>query len=221
VLVPTGGIEQNGPFVSLSKHNYIARAVSLRAAELLGSTLVAPVVPFVPQGNIKPPTGHMLFSGTISLKEKTFEALLEDIGASLAVHGFTEIVFLGDSAGNQRGMQKAAAQINKRFHQSPTRAFYIPEFYNYPELRKFLAQRGIEEQPEDFHEELAFSLQLLAISPPTLRYEQRIAAGHTTLGGLSLLDRDKLVALGKEIIEMRAQSSVKAIRERELMPERK
>ncbi len=221
ILVPTGGIEQNGPFVSVSKHNHIVRAVSIRVAELLGLTMTAPVIPFVPEGAITPPSGHMQFAGTISVTEQTFEGLLQDVGASLAVHGFTEIVFLGDSGENQQGLRNAVALLNRRFDSSPARAIYVPEFYNYPEVRTFLATKGINEHPEQFHEELAFSLQLLAIEPSALRYDQRIAAGFTTLGGLSLLERKKLTTLGREIIEMRAQATVRAIREREAMLNRK
>lgn len=219
VLIPTGGIEQNGPFVSISKHNHIARAVSIRVAELLGSTLVAPVVPFVPEGDIDPPSGHMLFPGTLSLRESTFQLLLEELGASLATHGFTEIVLLGDSMDSQRTLEMASIALNKRFRTTSARAFYIPEFYSYPEIRRMLMEKGIEETPEKFHEELAFSLQLMAIDPSTISYERRIAAGHTSLGGFSLLERDKLLELGKEILERRAQTTAAAIRAREQMLE--
>jgi creatinine amidohydrolase len=220
ILVPTGGIEQNGPFVSVSKHNHIARAVSVRVAELLGSTLVAPVVAFVPEGTIDPPSGHMLFPGTLSLRESTFQLLLEEIGASLAAHGFTEIVLLGDSADSQWGLEVAAAALNERFGTRRVRAMYIPEFYNYPEVRRILLEKGIREKPEEFHEELAFSLQLMAIDPSTISYERRIAAGQTSLGGFSLLERDKLIELGKEIVELRAQTTAAAIKAREQMLER-
>ena len=215
ILVPTGGIEQNGPFVLLSKHNHIARAVSMRVAELLGSTLIAPVVAFVPEGNIEPPSGHMRFPGTLSLREGTFQLLIEDLGASLAAHGFTEIVLLGDSADSQTSLERAATTINQRSSAGPTRALYIPEFYNYPDIRRMLAEKGIKAKPEEFHEELAFSLQLMAINPSTINYERRIAAGHTSLEGLSLLEREKLIALGHEILESRAQSTAAAIRARE------
>ncbi len=220
ILVPTGGIEQNGPFVAISKHNHIARAVSRRVADLLGSTLVAPVVAFVPEGDIDPPSGHMHFAGTVSLRETTFQLLLEEIGASLAAHGFTEIVFFGDSVGSQRGLAQAAAALNKRFRTKAARALYIPEFYNYPDIRRMLKEKGIEEKPERFHEELAFSLQLMAIDPAIISYESRLAAGQTSLGGFSLLQRDRLIELGNEILELRAQTTAIAIQSRERMLKR-
>src|ERR1700674_2794767 len=49
VIVPTGGIEQNGPHMILGKHDYIVRYTAERIATELGRTLVAPVVSYVPE----------------------------------------------------------------------------------------------------------------------------------------------------------------------------
>ena len=82
-LVVTGGVEDNGPYVATGKHDYIVRATAEAIARKLGNALVAPVVAFVPQGNIEPPTEHMKYPGTISVSEDTFERLLTDVCASL------------------------------------------------------------------------------------------------------------------------------------------
>ena len=42
VIVPSGGIEQNGPHMILSKHDHIVRHAARRIARDLGRTLVAP-----------------------------------------------------------------------------------------------------------------------------------------------------------------------------------
>ena len=63
-IIPTGGIEQNGPYLALGKHNYILCATTDRIARVLGDALVAPIVPFVPEGDIDPPSWHMLYPGT-------------------------------------------------------------------------------------------------------------------------------------------------------------
>lgn len=55
VIVATGGIEQNGPYIVTGKHNYVLRATTEAIARKLGKTLVAPIVPFVPEGDIDPP----------------------------------------------------------------------------------------------------------------------------------------------------------------------
>ncbi len=67
VLIPTGGTEQNGPALALGKHNFILRYTTLETAKRLGNTLIAPIMPYVPEGDFHPPTGHMMFSGTLCL----------------------------------------------------------------------------------------------------------------------------------------------------------
>ncbi len=203
VIVPTGGIEQNGPFVALNKHDLIVKEVAQRAARLATGTLVAPVVSFVPEGEISPPSGHMRFPGTISVTEATFVKLLHNITTSLAIHGFTEIVLLGDSGDSQAGLANASADL-RELRSMGVAVRLEREFYDYDAVRALLTERGIVEHPEPFHEELAFSLQLLAIKPSAIRYEERIKAGHPTLGGVSLLSRERLIALGEEILNYRA-----------------
>ena len=55
VIIPVGGTEQSGPYVALGKHNARVKALAKRIAESLGDALVAPVVAYVPEGNLAPP----------------------------------------------------------------------------------------------------------------------------------------------------------------------
>lgn len=210
IIIPTGGIEQNGPYVALNKHNIIAKTVTLRVATLLGDTLVAPVVPFVPEGDITPPNGHMTSPGTISLNESAFVDLLHDIGSSFITHGFKDVIFVGDSGGSQQGQQEAAERLTRE-RGAEARIRHIGVFYDYDSVRSFLRGRGYPLTPEPFHEELPFTLQLLAIDPSVVRYAQRKEAGALVLNGTSLADLDKMARLGREVIEMRAQATVRAI----------
>src|ERR1700734_2787225 len=77
IIVPIGGTEQNGPAMALGKHNRRVKLLSERIAVALGDALVAPVIAYVPEGSISPPSGHMRFLGTISVPEAAFEAILE------------------------------------------------------------------------------------------------------------------------------------------------
>ena len=110
VIVATGGVEQNGPYLVTGKHNVVLRGATEAIARKLGDALVAPIVPFVPEGDIDPPSLHMKYPGTISVTEETFRALLTDICASLRMHGFEHIILIGDSGGNQDGMKTVARQ---------------------------------------------------------------------------------------------------------------
>src|SRR5688500_8764917 len=109
VIVPTGGTEQNGPHMALGKHNVRIAANAELIARRLGNTLVAPVMAYVPEGGIDPPTGHMRFAGTICLPDPIFRQVLEYAARSLKQHGFRDIVFIGDSGPNQPGQNAVAA----------------------------------------------------------------------------------------------------------------
>jgi creatinine amidohydrolase len=109
VILPTGGIEQNGPHMALDKHDHIVRWAARRIAEALGRTLVAPVVSFVPQGSWDPPVGNMRFPGTIGITPAAFEALLEGIARSLKAAGFRTICLIGDH-GESQAPQAAVAR---------------------------------------------------------------------------------------------------------------
>ena len=113
-VVATGGIEPNGPYVATGKHNYVLQATTEAIARKLGNALVAPIVKFVPEGDIEPPSGWMRYPGTISLRGETFRSLLTDICSSLKQHGFKDIILIGDSGGNQSGMKEVAKVLSKR-----------------------------------------------------------------------------------------------------------
>src|SRR5687767_14188381 len=121
VIVAAGGLEQNGPYLVTGKHNYVLRATTESIARTLGNALVAPIVPFVPQRGIDPPTDHMKYPGTISLTEETYRRLLADICRSLRAHGFQRIVLIGDSGGNQPGMKEVADSLNSEWKSKNSR----------------------------------------------------------------------------------------------------
>ncbi len=107
----------NGPYLALGKHNYVLRATTEAIARQLGDALIAPIVPFVPEGDIEPPTGHMRYPGSISVTADTFQRLLIDIASSLRAHGFEHVILIGDSGGNQAGMKAVAAELSDEVGQ--------------------------------------------------------------------------------------------------------
>src|SRR5215510_7349923 len=109
IIIPTGGTEQNGPHMAIGKHNVRVSANAEVIARRLGNALVAPVIAYVPEGGIDPPTGHMRFPGTISIPDPIFRGVLEYAARSLKQHGFRDIVFIGDSGPNQDGQNAVAA----------------------------------------------------------------------------------------------------------------
>lgn len=211
-IVATGGIEQNGPYLVTGKHNVVLRGTTEAIARKLGNALVAPIVAFVPEGDIDPPSLHMLYPGTISLSEATFQALLTDICASLKAHGFKCIVLLGDSGGNQAGM-KAVAQALAAKWKDACRIVYIPEYYDAAPVNKLLAEQGIRQTPEGLHDDFVMEAQMLSVDPASVRMRERIAAGNFRINGIDLAPADKTIAWGKKIIDYRADLTAQAIRQ--------
>lgn len=212
VIVAAGGVEQNGPYLATGKHNYILRATTEAIARKLGHTLVAPIIAFVPEGNVEPPTGHMRYPGTISLTEETFRLLLSDICASLRAHGFLHIVLLGDSGGNQGGMKAVAEGLNARWADDEARVHFVSEYYDFAAVSRWLEQQGIKQVPEGFHDDFAMTAMMMAVDPTTVRMTQRIAANKFRINGVDLAPAAKTIAWGKRIVDFRAEMTVRAIR---------
>jgi creatinine amidohydrolase/Fe(II)-dependent formamide hydrolase-like protein len=143
-LVPIGGTEQSGPHIVLGKHNVRARVLGGKIAVALGNALVAPVIAYVPEGSVDPPSAHMRFAGTLTIPEKTFESVLEYAARSLRASGFRDIVFLGDHGGYQRNEQAVAARLDREWSSSPVRVHALVDYYRAAEIAysKALQARG-------------------------------------------------------------------------------
>jgi len=212
VIIPTGGVEQNGPYLVTGKHNVVLKAMGEAIARKLGNALVAPIVAFVPEGDIDPPTQHMKYPGSISLTEETYEKLLTDICASFRTHGFAHIVLIGDSGGNQKGMKAVADKLNAKWTDGKTRVHYIPEFYDYGAVAKWLESQGIKQVSEGIHDDFAITAIMMTVDPNSVRMKQRIAARKFSINGVELAPADKTIEWGKKIIDYRADATVKAIK---------
>jgi len=209
VIVPTGGIEQNGPYLVTGKHNVVLRATCEAIARKLGNALVAPIVPFVPEGDVDPPTSHMKYPGTISLTEYTYERLLTEICASFRAHGFKRIMLIGDSGGNQEGMKNVATALSTKWNSSP-RVVFVPEYYSYGGVTKWLEQQGIKQVSEGLHDDFAITAIMTTIDPESVRAKERIAAGKFRINGVELAPLEKTQEWGRKIVDFRAETTVKA-----------
>jgi len=173
IIVPIGGTEQNGPHVVLGKHNTRARILAGRIAERLGHTLVAPVLAYVPEGSIEPPTQHMRSAGTITIPERTFEEILVSAGRSFRAHGFRDVVFIGDHGGYQAAMKKAADSLSRHWAATPARAHAIVEYYRAADVEfvKMLRDKGLTPEEIGTHAGAADTSLSLAVDPALVRAE--------------------------------------------------
>ncbi len=209
-IISTGGVEQNGPYVATGKHNYILESACEMLARQMGNALCAPIVKFVPEGSIDPPSGSMRYHGTISLQQEVFEALLVDIGASLAQHGFEHIVYIGDSGGNQRGQMNAAATLNERWGR--TRAHHIAEYYDNRGVIARMEELGVVEGESDgFHDYYWVTAMQMVTDPSTVRYDERVAAGMATINGLSIAPKEETIEIGRQLSQWRVDQTENAI----------
>ncbi len=217
VIIPTGGIEENGPYIATGKHNLILEGLCPAIAQELGNALCAPVVKFVPEGDIDPPTGAMRYPGSISVRDETYVALLDDIASSLRQAGFRDIVLIGDSGGNQRGMQAVAEQLNARWADDPARAHFIVEFYSpgWEETERYTEQElGVAEGEHDgYHDDIWVTAMMAVTDPEQIRYRERVDADLASINGVDLRPLEETVELGRKMIGFRARFTADAIRE--------
>ena len=211
-IIPTGGIEQNGPYVALGKHNYVLEGACDAIARELGNALCTPIIKLVPEGGFEPRTGHMRYPGTLTVRDETFRMMLEDVGHSLHVHGFEHIIYIGDSGGNQTGMAAAAAALNERWGE--TKAHHIAGYYDNAGVVARMNELGVEEGPSDgYHDTYWLTSMQMTVDPSTVRYDERVAAGKATINGVSIAPMEETIALGEQLMEWRNNKTVELIRE--------
>ncbi len=170
-IVPIGGTEQNGPTIVLGKHNERVRFLAGKIARTLGNAIVAPVVSYVPEGRIDPPADHMRFAGTLSIPDEVFQRTLEYAARSLRVHGFRDIVLLGDHGGYQRDLEPVAGKLNREWARSPARVHAVTEYYRASTqgFAALLRERGYREEEIGTHAALADTSLMMAIDPAAVR----------------------------------------------------
>lgn len=217
VIIATGGVEQNGPYMESGAHQLIVAAIAQRIAEKLGNALIAPVISYVPEGDIDPPTSHMRYPSTLSVSEDTFQAIISDAANSLRVHGFDNIILLGDSGGNQRGMNAVAEKLSKQWENiskqsdKAPRIHFIRDYYDNARWNRWLEDQGYSEVDEDIHDDLRHESILMAVNPEAIRFQQRKDVKLASINGVSLLDSEEIAALGDRLIDFHASVAVEAI----------
>ena len=216
IIIPVGGVEQNGPHMALGKHDFRVHALAGRIAAELGDALVAPVVAYVPEGRISPPTEHMRYAGTISVPEAAFKAVIDGAARSFAQHGFTDIVILGDS-GNYQGALKAVADaLNRDWKRGPARAHFIGDYYLAAQqpFGKLLRQHGVTDAQIGTHAGAADTSLMLAVDASRVWPDKASASAE----GVSGDPRRASAELGKLGTDLVVQRSVAAIRQATAAP---
>jgi creatinine amidohydrolase len=205
-MVFAGGMEDNGPYVTVSQHNSIVRAMCESIARKLGNALCAPIVllgPGTPESAKSP--------GSVVLSVDTFKAVLSDTATSLKTEGFKNILFMVDHGANAGPARDAATALNEKWAGSGAAVNYVPEYYDYKEVETFEHDvLGVTEKRDGFHDDYYTASMSVAIDPNGARMPERIKAKKTTINGVDLA-LPKAVEDGKRIMAFREEATVKAI----------
>src|SRR4051812_16420258 len=179
VILPSGGTEQNGPHMAIGKHNFRVLANAQTIARRLGNALVASVIPYTPEGKYDPPTGHLRYPGTIGISEEAYAGVVEGAVRSLKLHGFKNIVLIGDHGSDQDGQTAVAAKLNKEWAGSGVRVHAIGVYYRGdPEGDAAeMMKRGIRREELGNHSDVRDTSLMLAIDPAMVRMN-RLEAGN-------------------------------------------
>jgi creatinine amidohydrolase len=211
VIIPTGGTEQNGPHMVLGKHNYLVKHKAGEAARRLGNTLVAPVMAYVPEGDVTPPTGHMRFHGTITTPQDVFAKVLEYAARSFRQHGFRDIAFMGDSGGNQAAQKLVADALNKEWAATAVRVHHLSDYYPGPG-DDWLKGQGESEETVGSHASIHDTASLLVLNPSMIRRD-KLALGKAGDGsGVIGNPARSTIEYGRRILEMQIDAAVRQIR---------
>jgi creatinine amidohydrolase len=216
IILPIGGTEQNGPHMALGKHNVRVRALAERIARELGNAVVAPVIAYVPEGGLNPPTGHMRFPGTITVPDDVFRRTLESAARSLRLAGFRDVVFLGDHGSTQAGEKAVAARLNREWAATPARVHAIEEYYRAATagFRELLQARGHRPEELGEHAALPDTSLTLAVAPGLVRADPprdaQIANAGSGVDGDPRRASPELGRLGVDLIVARTVAAIKA-----------
>jgi creatinine amidohydrolase len=212
-IIPTGGTEQNGPMMVLGKHNYLVKYKAGEIAALLGNAIVAPVMAYVPEGDIpgpKPAAGHMRFPGTITIPEDAYEKVLESAVRSLKNSGFLDIALIGDSGGNQAGQKAVSELLNREWAATNVRVHHISDYYP-GRGDDIAAANGMTKEAIGSHAGSQDTTSLMYLNPGMLRFD-KFTLGKANDGQGHVGDpRSGSALIGKLILEAQIQDGARQI----------
>jgi creatinine amidohydrolase/Fe(II)-dependent formamide hydrolase-like protein len=210
VIIPTGGTEKNGYHMALGKHNFIVTHAANLMARRLGNTLVAPTIQYVPEGN--PDRAQ---PGVISLPSPAYDQLLDAAARSLKAHGFTHILFIGDSGGNQTGMTAVATALTEEWKAENVRVVGLTDYYSVGREHYrawMLAQFGYGDDIIGSHAGISDTSQLLHVRAAGVRKAQLKPWGGPTDSGVSGDPMKSTADIGRMGIEFKVNAAISQYR---------
>jgi creatinine amidohydrolase/Fe(II)-dependent formamide hydrolase-like protein len=215
VIIGTAGQEQKGPHMVTGEHKYVLQHTTERIARTLGDALVAPIITYVPEGSWETPLrGHMAKAGTITLPEDRFIDLLVHAAKSLRAGGFTTVILIGDSGGNQNGMKAAADQLNAAWKENGGRALFIGDYYtkSAEDIRAYLGKLGFPMEAIGSHAGMVDTSELLFVNPALVRRDRLAPNGGFPDSGVNGDPTKATAAFGKALVQIKIDNALAQIR---------
>lgn len=205
-IVPTGGTEKNGYHMVMGKHNYTVANAANVMARRLKNALVAPIIQYVPEGD--PDRQN---PGGISLPSPAYDMLLDATARSLKVHGATDILFIGDSGGNQAGMVAVATKLNEEWKGGTTKVYALTAYYEEGRVhyRAWLqAAFGYNDDMIGSHAGISDTAQMLHVNPAGVRKNMMMAWGGPKDSGVSGDPMKATAEIGRMGIEFKVNAAI-------------
>lgn len=213
-IVPSGGVEQNGPHMILGKHDHIVRHAARRIAAELGDALVLPVLPYAPQGGLDPPEGNRRFPGTIGVDDAAFAGMLEGIARSLRAAGFRTICLLADNGASQAPQAALAARLTAEWRTEGVRVVAVGAYYRAIAAQDaWLVAQGERPGSIGEHAGIGDTSELMAVHPAGVDLS-RLPADRARLAALGASGDPARAsaARGETLLAMRIGAAVAEIR---------
>jgi creatinine amidohydrolase/Fe(II)-dependent formamide hydrolase-like protein len=154
----------------------------------------------------------MRFAGTITLPEDVFSKVLEYAARSLKQHGFTDIVLIGDSGGNQAGQKVVAEALNKEWVMTNVRVHHITAYYP-GRGDDWVMGQGVSAEEVGTHAGTHDTSSLMYLNPSMLRFD-RMGPGKAGDGQGHVGNPARATALlGRQILIMQVEDAAKQIQE--------
>ena len=214
-ILCAGGTEQNGPHMTLGKHNARVRVLAGRIATALGHGLEL-----------------LLVAAVVADEDDVLEAMLHEAARRAVERGAKRLVGNRQRAGEahvRRGRRDAAfghvdehrrddrvaERLNRDWARAGARAHYIAEYYRASQegVAALLRARGLSAAQVGTHAGAADTALQLAVAPETVRGGQLAqAAREGAAGGVAGDPQAASAALGQEGADLIVTRSTAAIR---------
>lgn len=212
-IVPSAGLEQNGPHMGIGKHGWIMDEAAHRIAAGVGQAVVLPTIPYVPEGDTDPPTGHMRFPGTVGIPAPVFEGVLEGIARSLKRAGFRTICFVAEHGQSLAPQAAVARRLSAEWAEDGVRVVDVSEYNQYRQQDDWLLAQGESAAAIGEHASIEDTSEVLAVHPAGVdlrRWTERPMAleSNGVIGDPSHASAER----GRVFLAMKVEAAVRQIR---------